>query len=105
LEVSESEGGIVLKVLAGRVHLKGQREKIVEAMERIEPGRTVLVDLSEVRSFNSSSWEAVEQFAEKLRLAVSGLSREARETFYSWGFDEHIEHLAAGNGKAAKAGA
>jgi hypothetical protein len=35
----------------------------------------------------------MEQYAEKLKLTVSGLSREACETFFSWGFDEHIGYI------------
>lgn len=93
LEIGEEDGRMVLKIFTWRVHLKDQREKLVEAMDKIESGRSVRVDLSEVRSINSACWEAMEQYAEKLKLTVSGLSREACETFFSWGFDEHIGYI------------
>lgn len=103
LELEQSLCGdmVVLTVKSRRVHLTSQREILIHALEQIEPGSKVRLDLSNVLTFGSASWEALEQFAGRLSLSATGLSKEARETFFAWGFDEHIAYVAAENTAAA----
>jgi chemotaxis protein histidine kinase CheA len=91
----------VLTIHTPRVHLAGQRAILVQELEKIEAGSKVLLDLSGVLTFGSASWEALEQFAGRLSISVSGLTKEAKETFYAWGFDEHIAQAANNRPEAA----
>ncbi|MGE4299584.1 MAG: histidine kinase [Desulfovibrionaceae bacterium] len=88
---SETSHGVrVIRLGTPRIHLEAHRAPLVAELGACAEGTCVLLDLSQVISFNSASWEAVEAFAGSLSLCVCGLSPVTKETFYSWGFDKAV---------------
>jgi chemotaxis protein histidine kinase CheA len=93
LRMEEKNGSAVIRLGEGRLHLRDQREQLVEILDRVQSGKRVLLEMSGLKSINSTSFEAVEQFAEKFSIFVSGLNQQSKSVFFGWGFDEHISLL------------
>ncbi len=84
----------ILRVLAPRVHLPKHYQPLVDALDALPEGVHAVLDLSVVRTLNSSTWGALQAAAKRLHLAVFGMSGSTRTTFYSWGFDAYITAYA-----------
>lgn len=90
VSVETREGVTIIRVKDPRVHLESQYKPIMSSIMMIEPGDPVLLDLSEVLTFGSTAWGAVASMGTTFRISACGLSSDAMQTFYSWGFDKTI---------------
>lgn len=88
VEVEERDGVAILHVKDKRVHLDVHRNAITKPIIHAGPGNPVLLNLEEVLTFNSGSWEAVAELVGIFDVSVAGLSPACKQVFYSWGFDE-----------------
>ncbi|WP_319582190.1 Hpt domain-containing protein [uncultured Pseudodesulfovibrio sp.] len=90
VDVETREGVTVIKVKDPRVHLEGHFKPIISAILFIEPGDSVLLDLSDVLTFGSGAWAAVASMGTTFKIAACGLSPDAKQTLIGWGFDKTI---------------
>ncbi|WP_147822099.1 histidine kinase [Salidesulfovibrio onnuriiensis] len=90
VDTEEKNGVLVLRVKDARVHLAAQRELLVSALLKAEPGGKVLVDLSTVLTFNSAAWDTLISYSEAFEISAVGLGPACKEVFFSWGFDSNI---------------
>lgn len=80
----------VIKVLDPRVHLEDHFKPIISAILGVEPGDSILLDLSEVLTFGSTAWGAVASMGTTFKVAACNLTSDAKQTLYTWGFDDTI---------------
>jgi chemotaxis protein histidine kinase CheA len=90
VEVETREGVTVIHVKDPRVHLEPQFKPILSAILSIEPGDSILLDLIEVLTFGSTAWGAVASMGTTFKIAACNLTPEAKQTLYTWGFDQTI---------------
>lgn len=90
VEVEEKGDVTIVHIKDRRVHLDAHRNAITKPIIHAGPGNPVILDLAEVLTFNSGSWEAVAELTGIFNIAVSGLTPSVKQVFYSWGFDESI---------------
>ncbi|MDK2955557.1 MAG: hypothetical protein PWQ57_1053 [Desulfovibrionales bacterium] len=92
---------IVVRPGARRLHLSGQRKKLMETLRALPEGSNVLVDLSAVESIGTSTLEEVESLSHVLHIRLAGLSPACKEIVFGWRFDRRL----AVDGGSADAGA
>ncbi len=80
----------ILRVKDPRVHLDNQYKPIMSAIMMVEPGDKILLDLSQVLTFGSTAWGAVASMGTTFKIATCGLTPDAKQTLYTWGFDATI---------------
>jgi chemotaxis protein histidine kinase CheA len=90
VEVEIREGVTVLRVRDPRVHHDPHYKPIISAILSVEPGDTILLDLSRVMTFGSTAWAKVASMGTTFKVAACALSPEAKQTLYAWGFDATI---------------
>ena len=90
VEVEIRDGVTVIHVKDPRVHLEPQFKPILSAILSTEPGDSILLDLAEVLTFGSTAWGAVASMGTTFKIAACGLTPEAKQTIYTWGFDKTI---------------
>lgn len=88
--VDEKDGVTIIHIMDKRVHFEEQRSPITGAIIQAGADTPVLLDLKEVLTFSSGSWEAVAELVGIFAISVSGMRPSCKEVFYSWGFDETI---------------
>lgn len=79
-----------IKINMKRVHLPSQYEPIINIFDKLKNGENVVLDLSQVRTINSTAWGAIWVAGERMNISVVGLSESCKATFLAWGFDGHI---------------
>ena len=90
VEVEIRDGVTVIHVKDPRVHLEPQFKPILSAILSVEPGDSILLDLAEVLTFGSTAWATVASMGTTFKIAACGLTPEAKQTIYTWGFDNTI---------------
>ncbi len=90
VDVETRDGVTLIRVKDPRVHLDGHFKPIISAILSVEPGDSILLDLSQVLTFGSAAWAAVASMGTTFKIAACSLSAEARMTLYAWGFDQTI---------------
>ncbi|WP_026167628.1 Hpt domain-containing protein [Desulfovibrio oxyclinae] len=90
VEVEEKDGVTVIHIKDRRVHFEPHRKPITSAIIQAGAGTPVLMDMSEVLTFNSSSWEAIAELVGIFDISVCCLSASCKDVFYSWAFDRTI---------------
>lgn len=90
VDVESREDVTIIRVKDPRVHLDGHFKPIISAILGIEPGDSILLDLSQVLTFGSGAWAAVASMGTTFKIAACSLSPEARQTLIAWGFDHTI---------------
>jgi anti-anti-sigma regulatory factor len=90
VEVTARDGVTIIRVRDPRVHLDPQFKPIISAILSVEPGDTILLDLSRVLTFGSTAWATVASMGSTFKIATCGLTPEAKQTLYGWGFDSTI---------------
>jgi chemotaxis protein histidine kinase CheA len=88
--VEVREGVAWLRVRLLRLHLPSQYQQLVRAMEQVEPGGELAVDLSGVRTISSTAWGEIWQAARTRGMAVVGMGPAVRAAFRAWGLAKHI---------------
>lgn len=90
VDVETRDGVTIIRVKDPRVHLDGHFKPIISAILVVEPGDSILLDLSQVLTFGSGAWGAVASMGTTFKIAACNLSPDAKQTLYSWGFDNTI---------------
>lgn len=90
VSVESKDDITIIRVKDPRVHLEQHFKPIMGAIMMVEPGDKVLLDLSEVLTFGSTAWAAVASMGTTFKIATCGLSPDAKQTLYGWGFDTTI---------------
>lgn len=90
VDVETKDGVTIIRVKDPRVHLDGHSKPIISAILVIEPGDSILLDLSQVLTFGSSAWGSVASMGTTFKIAACNLSNDAKQTLCSWGFDATI---------------
>ena len=90
VEVEIRDGVTVIHVKDPRVHLEPQFKPILSAILSVEPGDSILLDLAEVLTFGSTAWATVASMGTTFKIAACSLTPEAKQTIYTWGFDNTI---------------
>jgi len=85
------EGDVhLLQVLAPRIHLPHQYAPLLRELAALPDGSVALLDLSTVRTLNSTTWGGIWLAAGRLSLHVAGMGPACRSTFETWGFSARI---------------
>jgi len=90
VEVSTQGDTTVIRVKDPRVHLDSHYKPIISAILCVEPGDRILIDLTDVLTFGSTAWSAVASMGVTFKIAACGLSPDAKQVLYTWGFDKTI---------------
>lgn len=90
VDVEEKDGVTVIRVKDRRVHFEPHRKPITSAIIQAGAGTPILMDMGEVLTFNSSSWEAIAELVGIFDISVCCLSPSCKDVFYSWAFDKTI---------------
>jgi len=90
VDVDTRDDVTIIRVKDPRVHLEGHFKPIISAILGIEPGDSILLDLSRVLTFGSGAWGAVASMGSTFKIAACNLSPDAKQTLYSWEFDTTI---------------
>ena len=90
LEVQHRNGVSVLRLLCGRIHLPNQYGPLLQTLAKLPDQSEVLLDLSQVRTLNSTAWGGLWLAASRLTLHVAAMSPACQSTFASWGFAARI---------------
>lgn len=84
------EGVLVLQPQFARIHLPRQAAPLLEALRALPDGSPVLLDLTQVRTINSTTWGALWVEADRLDIHAACLGAACQGTFHSWGFAARI---------------
>jgi len=90
VDVETRDGVTILRVKDPRVHQEPHFKPIVSAILGVEPGDSILLDLSLVLTLGSGAWAAIASMGTTFRISACRLSPDARQTLYAWGFDKTI---------------
>jgi len=90
VEVETRDNVTIIRVKDPRVHQSIHFKPIISAILGVEPGDSILLDLSEVLTFGSGAWGAVASMGTTFKIAACNLAPDAKITLYSWGFDQTI---------------
>lgn len=90
VDVETRDGVTIIRVKDPRVHLESQTMALLSAILVIEPGDRILIDLSKVLTFGSTAWAKVASMGTTFKIAACGLTADAKQTLYAWGFDKTI---------------
>lgn len=90
VDTEEKDGILILRVKDARVHFAPQRDLLITAILKAEPGGKILVDLSSVLTFNSAAWDTINAYSEAFDISVFGMSPACKDVFYAWGVDKNI---------------
>jgi len=90
VDVENRDDVTILRVKDPRVHLDQHFKPILSAIMSVEPGDKILLDLSQVLTFGSTAWGAVASMGTTFKIATCGLTPDAKQTIYTWGFDTTI---------------
>jgi len=90
VDVETRDGVTIIRVKDPRVHIEGHYKPILSAIMGVEPGDNILLDLSQVLTFSSTAWGAVASMGTTFKVAACGLTSDAKQTLYTWGFDNTI---------------
>ncbi|NDV17982.1 histidine kinase [Pseudodesulfovibrio sp. JC047] len=90
VEVTTRNEVTVIHVKAPRVHQETQFKPIISAILAVEPGDSILLDLSKVLTVGSSAWGTIASMGTTFKIAACTLSPDAKTTLYAWGFDQTI---------------
>ncbi|MBI9078611.1 MAG: Hpt domain-containing protein [Pseudodesulfovibrio sp.] len=90
VDVEIRDNVTIIRVNDPRVHIRSQFNPIISAILVIEPGDRILLDLSKVLTFGSSAWGTVASMGTTFKIAACGLTSDAKQSLYSWGFDSII---------------
>ena len=90
VSVEQAGAATVLRVIYPRVHLPSQWTDIERALGGMQAGAEVGVDLTRVRTLNSTAWGLLLEAGRRCRLSVFGLMPANRSIFYAWGFNAVI---------------
>jgi len=90
VDVESRDDVTIIRVKDPRVHQEPQYKPIISAILFIEPGGSILVDLSQVLTFGSTAWGALASMGSTFKVAACNLSPDAKQTLYTWGFDDTI---------------
>ncbi len=98
---NEAEAAVV-RIVCPRVHKKSQSQEITAAILALSQEKSVILDVSGVRSFGSGVWEDLAGLAGMWSISVRGLCGACRENFYAWDFDAVFRPLAECTVESAK---
>ncbi len=90
VEVEIRDNVTVLHIKDPRVHLESHFKPIISAILSVEPGDSILMDLTDVLTFGSTAWSTVASMGTTFKIAACNLTPEAKQTLYAWGFDNII---------------
>lgn len=90
VDVETRDGVTIIRVKDPRVHLDSQTKAIISAILVVEPGDSILLDLSQVLTFGSAAWGKVASMGTTFKIAACGLTSDAKQTLYAWDFDSII---------------
>ncbi|WP_028573218.1 Hpt domain-containing protein [Desulfonatronum lacustre] len=93
LMVEHGEDNVLIRLLLPRIHLPGHSEPLLAALRQLPKGQRVVLDLSKVRTMNSTTWGAIFAASQILDISVTGLTGACRTTFYAWGFEQRIREI------------
>lgn len=92
ISVDTVDGVTVISIREKRVHLPRQYQPVLDTLSSLEKGTPVLIDISGVRTLNSTTWGAIRTAADHCRIAVAGMGPACRSVFFSWEFDRYIDN-------------
>lgn len=95
LMIEHEKDNILIRLLMPRVHLPGHSESLLGFLRQLPKGQRVVLDLSKVRTMNSTTWGAIFAASQILDISVTGLNGACRTTFYAWGFEQRIKDITA----------
>ncbi len=90
LDVQRHGSVTVLRLLTGRIHLPNQYGPLLQSLAKLPDSSEVLLDLSLVRTLNSTAWGGLWLAGGRLTMHVAGMSQACQSTFASWGFAARI---------------
>lgn len=90
VSIEKRDGLTLIHIRIPRVHLPSHYKMLVETLDGLDRDSEVLLDMTGVRTLNSTAWGAIRASVDRLRVAVAGLQSACRATFYAWKFDDYI---------------